>query len=265
MADRISRRIALIGASGWLGRSIGLALLRKGISAPDDLICVNRSGPSADYAEWPDLRWETDLARGMADADTVILSVRPGEFRAASFAGAGKLLISLMAGIGCAEITARTGAGRVVRAMPNAAVEIGRSYSPWCATPAVDEADSRHVGAILNAVGDADRLDSEDEIDIVTALSGAGPAYGALLASALLKAARATGLPERIAARAVEAAVRDSAPLLESGAADDMIDSFIGYEGTTAAVLKTARTRGFDEVIASAVAAGVAKAREMKG
>jgi len=56
MPDESPSCIALVGASGWLGRFIVPALLRKGICAPCDLTCVNRSGPNAQYAEWPDLR-----------------------------------------------------------------------------------------------------------------------------------------------------------------------------------------------------------------
>ncbi len=60
-------RIALAGASGWLGRALGPALLRQGIADPAHLCCINRSGPAPAYADWPGLHWEAALPAGALD------------------------------------------------------------------------------------------------------------------------------------------------------------------------------------------------------
>ena len=44
--------LALVGASGWLGRFMGPALLRAGVVGPGDFIGLNRSGASEAYAQW---------------------------------------------------------------------------------------------------------------------------------------------------------------------------------------------------------------------
>lgn len=260
-------RIALIGASGWLGRSIGPAMLRAGIVAPDHLICANRSGPVSAYEDWPGLRWHSDLDATIADADTVILSVRPQDFRDSRPDCHGRLVISVMAGVGCAEIAEIAGARAVIRTLPNAAVEIGRSYSPWFAAPGATEADMRLARSILTAIGREDRLEQEAHLDVITALSGAGPAYPALLASALHGAALRAGLPPAIAANAVEAVVCDAAGLLNGRIeeAGDLVQEFIDYRGTTAAALSAAISTGFAEAVGAAIRAGTDKAREMAG
>lgn len=260
-------RIALLGASGWLGRSIGPALLRAGLVEPDTLICANRSGPVSHYANWPGLRWETDLDAAVAQADTVILSLRPQDFRDSRPDCRGRLAVSVMAGVGCAEIAGTTGARAVIRTLPNAAVEIGRSYSPWFASPGATGADVQLVRSILAAVGREDRLDREDHLDVITALSGAGPAYAALLASALHAAALKEGLPPAIATNAVEAVICDAAGLL-SGRIDtarDLVQEFIDYRGTTAAALSTALREGFADAVEAAIQAATDKARDMAG
>ncbi len=254
--------IVLAGATGWLGRAIGPALLRKRLVAAERLVCLNRSGAGPDYADWPDLRWETALPAG---ADTVILSVRPQDFRAGSWSCPDALVISLMAGVPAAEIAARTGSQRIIRAMPNAAVGIGRSYAPWVASPAVSAEDKALAGGLLAATGGEDEIGSEDQLDVLTALAGSGPAWSALLANALSTAAMQAGLPERIAQRAAEAVVCDASEMLRGdiGSAGALVQEFIDYAGTTAAAMEAARKAGFDSAIGQALDAATAKAREM--
>ncbi|WP_172329779.1 pyrroline-5-carboxylate reductase [Mangrovicoccus sp. HB161399] len=254
--------IVLAGATGWLGRAIGPALLRQGIVPPGRLVGLNRSGPSPAYAGWPELRWETELPEA---AEVVILSVRPQDFRGGAWSCPGALVISLMAGVPAGEIAARTGSERIVRAMPNAAVEIGRSYAPWVASDAVTEGDKALAARILGATGREDKIDSEDQLDVLTALAGSGPAWSALLANALSTAALRAGLPERIAHRAAEAVVCDASQMLAGniGKAGDLVQDFIDYAGTTAAAMEAARDAGFDGAVREALDAATEKARDM--
>jgi pyrroline-5-carboxylate reductase len=214
MTNDATLRIALIGASGWLGRSIGPSILKKGIVTPEALTCINRSGPSQSYAEWPDLTWTSNLSAGIDAADLVILSVRPDQFLDMQLVCQGKMVLSVMAGVSCAELSDRTGARAVVRCMPNAVVEIERSYSPWFATGPLTDADRALIHAVLTAIGTTDALDTEGQLDVITALSGAGPAYPALLAAALFRAGTDAGLPALIAANAAEAVVCSASRLL---------------------------------------------------
>lgn len=265
MTDGLQQGIALIGASGWLGRSVGPALLRRRVIGPSGFVAANRSGRSQHYEDWPDLRWTTDPGKATGGADIVILSVLPQDFRGMSLDCAGKLIISFMAGVSCAEIAQRTGAGRVVRALPNAAVQIGRSYSPWFATDAVTLQDKEAVTAILSSVGDADELKDEGDLAAITILSGAGPAYAALLAKALLDAAQAQGLPPDIAAKAVKAMICDAPALMADRIeqAGDIVRDYIDYRGTTAAALSAAQDAGFEMAVHAAVQAGMDKVKSM--
>ncbi|WP_096787506.1 pyrroline-5-carboxylate reductase [Rhodobacter sp. CZR27] len=254
-------RIGIIGGTGWLGSALARGLLRAG-TAPADLVILNRSGPQPGHFEHP-VAWARDVADLVGQSDIVVVSVRPEQWPALGLRAEGRLLISFMAGVPLAALSA-TG-GRAVRAMPNAAAEIGASYSPWLPAADVTEADRQDVSLILSAIGTSDELASEDQIDLMTAVSGSGPAYPALMALAMMEFLRERGVAEGIARRAAEATVCAAAQLLAGRieTAPDLVRTFIDYAGTTAAGLQTAGRAGFGTALQAGLAAATARAKEM--
>jgi pyrroline-5-carboxylate reductase len=210
----------------------------------------------------PDAHWTNDNRALVDRSDFIILSVRPQDWPSIEASAPGKLVISVMAGITLADIAARLGTGRVVRALPNAAAEIGKSYSPWTATAEVTAADRATVRHILDAVGSEDELASEAMIDYMTGLSGTGPAYPALLATAMMRDAIAHGLPPQIARRAVVALLVGSGRLFEKsdGNPEDTVAAFVEYRGVTAAALQAMRAGGFEQAVSAGLAAALQKA-----
>jgi pyrroline-5-carboxylate reductase len=170
-----------------------------------------------------------------------------------------------MAGVSCAEIAQRTGARVVVRTMVNAAVEVQRSYSPWYTDGPLSGPEQALIDRVLCSVGSTDHLPNEEALEALSALSGTGPAFVALLAGALQQAGQKAGLSPAIAQRAAEAIVCDAAPLLEgkSDQADAIIARLLSYRGTTAAALAAAQENGFVQAIEQAVLKGAERARQM--
>lgn len=257
-------KVGIIGATGWLGQALGLHLLARGVVAPSDLVLLNRSGPSAAYDAWPDVTWARDVAQMQDECATIILSVRPEDFPVSGFAPCDHLLISFMAVHRLASLRALAPKARIVRAMPNGGASDGQSFTPWVADdlPPEDESWTRRI---LSAFGTEDRVQTEDQLDILTAISGSGPAYPAMLARAMLNAARGFGLPEDIARRAVESVVCGSAEGLRGrvDGAGDVVEAMRAYRGITAAGIDAATGAGFEGAVDAALAAAVARARAL--
>lgn len=243
--------IGIIGGQGWMGRALGLALLEQGIVSPERLVISSRSAPGEAYRDWPEVRCVSDNRELVALADVIVLSVRPEDLASLDIEADDKLVISLLAMASLQEVASRVGSRRVVRAMPNAAAEIRRAYFPWHASPAVTEADKRLVQALLESCGTARELPNERDLDYLTALSGAGPAYPALLAQAMLEHARQNGVPNDIAREAVMQTLVGGSLLLEREGTDpgDMVERLIAYEGTTAEGLRAMIDGGLQQVI----------------
>ncbi len=256
-------RVGIIGATGWLGSALGHGLLTRGIVAPRDLVLLNRSGPRADYHGHSDVEWAADVASLVRACDVIVVSVRPDDWAGLALDATGRLVLSFMAGVGADQLSAC--GGRMVRAMPNAAAEIGASYSPWWAEPDVTQADRATVTALLSAIGTCDELIQESQIDLMTALPGSGAAYPAMMAVAMADYMRANGVADHIAWRAAEAAVCGGAQMLAGRIAEApaLIAAYRDYRGTTAAGIDAAIAAGLPQAVHAALTAATDKARSM--
>ena len=74
--------------------------------------------------------------------------------------------------------------------MPNGAATEGRSFTPWVAGPGLSDADAALVRRLLAVMGEDAQVESEAQLDYLSALSGSGSAYPALMAQARLAAGR---------------------------------------------------------------------------
>lgn len=255
-------RVGIVGGNGWIGGALARALVATGtLDATALTLSCRRAAP-----DWlPGAAWTHDN-QALADAsDVVVLSVRPQDWPEVDLVAPGKLVVSVMAGVSLAAIAARTGTPRVVRALPNAAAEVGRSYTPWAATAAVTNADRAAVRSLVAAIGSGDELADEAAIDYMTGLSGTGPAYPALLAVAMIRDAITRGLPPDVARRAVVETLIGTGRLLEKSGEDPeaTVAAFVDYRGVTAAGIEAMRAAGFDAAVAAGLTAALEKSLKL--
>ena len=252
-------RIGIIGGAGWLGMAIARALVSSGTVSGERLTCSYRSKRPEPLL---DCNWASDNSQLVEQSDVVLLSVRPADWPAIAIDAAGKLVISVMAGVTVDDIRQRTGAARVARALPNAAAEIGHSYTPfYVASP--DPADVDTVGSLFRSCGAVDAVDHEEHIDYFTAMSGSGAAFPALLAEAMMNDAIARGVPANVALRAAQQVIIGAGRLQEHDGASpaETVKAFVDYGGTTAAGINAMRANGFAKAVSAGLQAAFAKAQ----
>lgn len=257
-------KIGIIGATGWLGSAMGARLLGQAIVAPHDLVLLNRSGARTEYHGHSDVTWAADVADLAGKSDVVILSVRPSDWPALALQAPDRLVLSFMAGVELSALSAC--GGRIVRAMPNAAIGIGACYSPWIAGPGVTDPDRDRVRTILSAAGTEDELATENQIDLMTAVPGAGAAYPALMAVAVSRWLTDRGVAPDIAWRATEGMICGGARLLEGRAdhAPRILEGYRAYDGTTAAGILSAEAGGFIGCLHAALDSAVRRAQSIE-
>ena len=256
----LNETLGIIGGTGWLGAAIAKAVLAKALVPTGNLIISNRSGSHPLAQQGACL--VTDNQDLVDRSDVVIIAVRPEHFASLDINATGKTVISLMAGVTVQSIAAQTLASAVVRAMPNAAVDIEQSFTPWYCSHGVEATTKSLVQRLFECVGTAAEVQKEDFIDYLSALSGTGPAFPALLMTALANQAMLAGIPRDIAQLAAQNVVVNSSQLLASRDAQQMIDALVAYRGVTAAALQTMSQGHFEEQIGRALQAGAAVARK---
>lgn len=191
--------------------------------------------------------------------DTVLAQVRPGGV-------AGKLFISIAAGVPTARIEAALGPeARVLRAMPNTPALIGRGMSVLVRGRYATPADEKLGLKLFRAVGQAITVPDERMLDAVTGLSGSGPAYVFLMVEGLITGGVHAGLPRALATQLALQTLRGAAELLqESGDAPETLRAQVTSPGgTTLAGLSELERRGFKDILAAAVVAATRRSAEL--
>lgn len=192
--------------------------------------------------------------------DSAIATLQP-------LAGGPALFVSVVAGVRMARFEALGHGTPVVRAMPNTPAAIGQGISALIANAAAGEAGLAEAEALLTSVGDTVRLEHEDQIDAVTAVSGSGPAYAFHLIEALAEAGEAEGLAPDLALRLARATVAGAGALaVQSGEAPAALrEAVTSPGGTTLAGLTVLMDRdtGLPPLIRKTVAAAAARSREL--
>ncbi len=220
---------------------------------------------------FPGVRVVPSPAWAAADADVVVIAVKPGDVAAALEACAPilpdhALVLSIAAGVTLAEVEAGAGDRPVVRAMPNTGALVGKGAAAISAGARADESHLELAERVLGAVGTVVRV-PEAHLDAVTGLSGSGPAYVFLFAEAMTEAGVLVGLPRAIAAALVCQTLLGAATLLdETGESPEALRAAVTSPGgTTAAGLQALEAHGVRAAILDAVQVATARSRELGG
>ncbi|MFB1080752.1 pyrroline-5-carboxylate reductase [Jeotgalibacillus sp. JSM ZJ347] len=137
-----------------------------------------------------------DLNSLLADADVLILAVKPKDASEALYAIKphynGQLLISVLAGLSIGFIESIIGKAPIARAMPNTSAMIGQSATGLSFSEGIFSTHQSTANAIFSAIGSVTHVE-EARLDLVTGLSGSGPAYIYYIVEAMEKAASELG------------------------------------------------------------------------
>src|SRR5262245_20706488 len=190
-------QLSFIGC-GVMAESIFAGLLRKGLVAPNQ---ITGSHPRAARRDDLHNRYGIQVVesnrtaaekRSAADS-LVVLAVKPQRLSVVLAELQGVLqpeqvLLSIVAGAKLETLAHELQHATIVRAMPNTPAQIGEGMTAWTTTPEVSEAQQAKVRTLLGALGLEMRVETENMIDMATALSATGPTYIFMMMEALVDA-----------------------------------------------------------------------------
>jgi pyrroline-5-carboxylate reductase len=266
-----NRRLCILGA-GNMGRALIGGLLRGGWR-PEEL-SVGESQAAAREAVARDfgISATEDNRAAVAGACMVVLAVKPQDAAAVLqplapvLATDRSLLISVAAGVRIAALEAWCGGGvTAMRAMPNGPARVGAGATGVYAPPSVGREQRAAAERVLQALGEVFWVRTEELLDVVTALSGSGPAYFFLLAELMAEAGAELGLESAMARRLAAATLYGSGLLARSGA-DDLArlrQEVTSTGGTTEAALRVLQAADLRATVRAALAAATQRGREL--
>jgi pyrroline-5-carboxylate reductase len=265
----ISRRGLVMLGCGKMGSAMLEGWLAGGLG-PDGVHVIDPH-PS-DWLRAQGVRINGDLP---ADPAVLMIAVKPQMMQAAlpqvaGFGGDGTLILSVAAGTPITAFEGVFGDGtRIVRAMPNTPAAVGKGITAIVGNTAASAADLDLAETLLSAIGQVVRLETEDQIDAVTGVSGSGPAYIFYMIDALAAAGIAEGLPPEMAMQLAKATVAGAGALAEQAAEtpEQLRINVTSPNGTTQAGLEVLMDegRGLAPLMRATVAAAAARSRELRG
>jgi len=261
--------IAMIGG-GRMASALAEGFCRAGLLSPAAIVVHDPAAAAREAlaARLPGVRFAATAAEAAASAPLVWLAVKPQQ--AAEACGGiaavmeGRTLVSILAGMSTATLADLANTPRVIRVMPNTPCLVGKGVSVVCRTAAVPADVAERVSDLLAAVGSVHDAD-ESLMNAVTAVSGSGPGFLALIVEAIAAGGERAGLPRPLAtALAVETLAGTGRLLEETGEDPAVIRERVSSPGgTTLAGLGVMAERGVAEAVAAAVLAATARASEL--
>jgi pyrroline-5-carboxylate reductase len=271
-------RVILLGY-GNMGAALAEGMLKNQVVSKKELAVIEQHQPRVDIAR--DLGLSVySSARELPSVsleDTILIcAVKPQQAAEALSSlddkvGGIAAVVSIMAGVSCKAVSQMLGQNseqantRVARVMPNLPACFGKGMSGIYFESSWEEQQRARVRAIFEAVGRVLEVESEADIDKVTAISGSGPAYFYLLTEALVEAAQSLGFSAEDARALAEQTFLGAAEhLARSGLSAPTLKQMVTSPGgTTEAALTAFESGGFAKLIADGVREAAKRAAEL--
>lgn len=262
-------KIAFIGGGNMATALIG------GLYKSDPDAGVRVADPNPEVKARLEAKWPLTCFASAADAidgvDVIVLAVKPQILpmvleEIGELVSADQLLISIVAGITIRQMAdGIKSATPIIRTMPNTPALLGLGITGLYADSHCGEQHKALANSLLSSAGETVWLEDESLIDVVTAVSGSGPAYFFYLIEAMRQAGTRLGLPADIAAKlALHTAYGASAMAIQSDLdVSELRQRVTSKGGTTEAALKSMQSGGFDALIDAAVSAATRRGQEL--
>ncbi len=265
-------RVGLIGA-GNMGRAMLRAWIALGTLKTGEIEAIDKDpGKAEEVVSEFGVTRARSIGELAAGSGIVVLAVKPQDSGIVLEELAGRLdesqvLMSIAAGLTISSMRRELGPGpSIVRVMPNMGALVGAAASAFAVETGPGGLDRAEVRALLEAIGEVVEVE-ESSMNLVTALSGSGPAYFFYLTEALEEAAIGQGMSPEVASLLARQTLWGAAKtVMEAGREPGELRRAVSSPGgTTLAALSEMDSGGFMQMMARALKAAADRAGELAG
>lgn len=254
-----------------MGEALVAGLLASGWRKPNEIVVTaRRSDRLAELAERHGVETTSDNPAAVKGAEVVVLAVKPQDTEALlasvkDHIGTDQTVLSVIAAISLGFIESHLGDGvPVVRAMPNTPSTV---HEGMAGVASGKNADESHLKTATDVLGHVGRvvIVPEKHLDAVTAISGSGPAYYALLAEAMIEAGILLGLSREISTDLVVQTMLGSAKMLRDSKMHpvELREMVTSPGGTTTRAIQVLEQAGVRAAFSNAIQAAMKRSQEL--
>jgi pyrroline-5-carboxylate reductase len=261
----------LIVGGGNMGLTYAKSLLNAHIVTKESMMILEKSNEKAEKIK--DLNVGTVFGEPDAyikEADLIILAVKPQDSeilfsKIKGFIDHQQVVLSIMAGIPMAKISAALDCQKIIRAMPNLPAQVGSGMTVYTSSVEVTRIELVMVQNILNSTGKTIYVDNEELIDASTAISGSGPAYVFFYIQSLIDSAQHLGFSKSQAELLAYTTFKGTINLFNKHnfSCEEWISKVASRGGTTEAALNSFASNEVKAKLGEAYQAAFSRAREL--
>jgi pyrroline-5-carboxylate reductase len=265
-----ARRIAILGA-GKIGEALLKGLVDSEWRRPEEIAASARRQERVDeLRERYGVQATLSNADAIHDAALLVVAVKPQDIDAllreiGGLVAPEQTVLTVAAAVPTSLVEEHLAPGvPVVRAMPNTPAVVHEGIAGICAGAHADERELQLAEEVLAHLGSVVRV-AEPYLDAVTAVSGSGPAYFALLAEAMIEAGILLGLSREISTRLVVQTMLGTAKQLRDQGMHpvELREAVTSPGGTTIAAIRELERAGVRAAFLNAIQAAMDRAREL--
>lgn len=267
MASAVNCNICFIGGGNMAQALIG-GLISRGLP-PTRITVSDPVEQIRQLLQEKEVHVTQDNVAAIKNADVVVLAVKPQVLANVLHPLKGllsdKLVISIIAGAEIQTISNLIDSDRIVRVMPNTPALVQTGAHGIYANDVVGASDRELTSQILAATGLTIWVNSEAQIDAVTAVSGSGPAYFFYLMESMIRAGKNLGLDEKVATALTLQTALGAAQMAitSSNTPSELRKNVTSPNGTTQAALEVFDRAQISQNIQSALAAAQKRSQEL--
>lgn len=245
--------------------------VRNNIVKKEDLLIVEPDYERREYLKkegFTDI--EEQISSRLNSYDLIILAVKPDVFKTVGpqlkgYLAEHQIVLSVMAGVRIETIQKTLGHYSVIRAMPNTPSQMGYGITGYTAGSGVSDEDLQRLEPLLKSTGKTIRIREEEYLDVVTAVSGSGPAYFYYFVKNMIAAGKEMGMDESDATLLVKQTMLGAYHLMNHSnvSPSELIDAVASKGGTTQAALDELEEYKVGEGIRNAMKSARNRAEEI--
>lgn len=264
-------KISFVGA-GAMAEAVIAGIVHKEVIESSNVFVMNKENKQrlAELHEQYGVTGSTNKETVIRDATIIVVATKPHDVDVAlqdiaPFITKDQLIVSVIAGVSTDAIVKSIGKNvPVIRTMPNTSATIGHSATAICKGEFATDHHLAQAKQLFEAIGTVSVV-REEQMHIVTGISGSGPAYIYYLVEAMEQAALAEGLDEKTAKQLITQTIIGAGKMLQerTESPTTLRENVTSPNGTTAAGIAALHQHDFKQAMMACVQAATRRSEEL--